>query len=269
MTRRNYLQELRFLFTYYPDTKPSAISYEMTVEYLIYLSKTLGCSRVKCKMAAQSISFFFKQVAQKPYKIPGVLYPAHRQKLPAVMSAEEVLSIILAIRNVKHRMIISLLYSTGMRLSEVAHLKIADIDSKAMRIKVVEGKGKKDRYVPLSVHLLQELRVYYIQYKPVVYLFNGSKNGVRYSPRSIQHILQTMLIKLGLEGKNYSIHTLRHSFATHLLDNGADLQAIQELMGHHHISQTVQYLHLSSKRLSNIVNPYDVLTTIDASKNKS
>ena len=90
-------------------------------------------------------------------------------------------------------------------------------------------------------------------------MFNSSKAGAKYSVRSIQHILQQVLIKLGLQSKNYSIHTLRHSFATHLLDNGADLQVIQQLMGHHHIAQTVQYLHLTDKRLGNIVNPYDVL----------
>lgn len=213
-------------------------------------------------MAAQSIAFFFKQVLHKPYQIPAVLYPAHSNKLPAVMSTAEVKLIIDAIKNPKHKIIISLLYSTGMRLSEAANLKTEHIDSKAMRIRVVDGKGKKDRFVPLSGRLLQELRVYYQQCKPVVYLFNSSKRGVKYSTRSIQHILQHTLIKLGLQSKNYSIHTLRHSFATHLIDNGADLQAIQELMGHHHISQTVQYLHLSEKRLANIVNPYDMLNTI-------
>ena len=258
-TQRNYLQELRFLFSYYPDTRPSAITPEMTLQYLFYLTKTLGCSRVKAKMAAQSIAFFFKQVLLKPYQIPRVLYPAHENKLPAVMSAAEVKLIIDSIKNPKHKIIISLLYSTGMRLSEAANLKIEHIDSKVMRIKVVEGKGKKDRFVPLSHHLLQELRIYYLQYKPILFLFNSTKRGVKYSARSIQHILHKTLIRLGLQSKNYSIHTLRHSFATHLIDNGADLQAIQELMGHHHISQTVQYLHLSEKRFSAIVNPYDVL----------
>lgn len=210
-------------------------------------------------MAAQSIAFFFRQVLYKPYQIPGVLYPAHSNKLPAVMSAGEVKQIITSIKNIKHKTIISLIYSTGMRLSEAAHLKMENIDSKTMKIKVVDGKGKKDRFVPLSAQLLQELRLYYLQYKPQVYLFNSSKAGAKYSVRSIQHILQQVLIKLGLQSKNYSIHTLRHSFATHLLDNGADLQVIQQLMGHHHIAQTVQYLHLTDKRFGNIVNPYDVL----------
>ena len=146
-----------------------------------------------------------------------------------------------------------------MRLSEIANLKIADIESKQLRIKVVSGKGKKDRYVQLSLSVLQQLRVYYQSYKPQVYLFNGYKNGARFSPRSIQHVLHSALIKSGLAGKGYSIHTLRHIFATHLLDNGADLQIIQELMGHSHLNQSVQYLHLSTKRLQQTTNPYDIL----------
>ena len=117
-------------------------------------------------------------------------------------------------------------------------------------------------YTHLDVYkrqVLQQLRVYYQSYKPQVYLFNGYKNGCRFSPRSIQHVLHTALIKSGLADKGYSIHTLRHSFATHLVDNGADLQIIQELMGHSHLNQTVQYLHLSTKRLQQTTNPYDIL----------
>ena len=148
---------------------------------------------------------------------------------------------------------------TGMRLNEIANLKIDEVDSKQMRIRITSGKGKKDRYVPLSVMILNELRLYYIQYRPEKFLFNGAGKGRKYAPRTIQHILQLALAKAGLQNKNYSIHTIRHSFATHLMDNGTDLQAIQQLMGHQHINQTLQYLHLSTNRLRKIVNPYDAL----------
>jgi site-specific recombinase XerD len=259
LTRKHYLQELRFLFTYYPDIRPSQISYEMTVNYLVYLVKTLGCSRVKCKMAAQSFAFFFKHVLNKPYSTPAILFPAHEHKLPAVMTQDEIRSVINAVKNIKHRMLLSLMYSTGMRLSEIANLKIDEVDSKQMRIRITSGKGKKDRYVPLSVMILNELRYYYIQYRPEKFLFNGAGKGRKYAPRTIQHILQFALAKAGLQNKNYSIHTIRHSFATHLIDNGTDLQAIQQLMGHQHINQTLQYLHLSTTRLKKIVNPYDAL----------
>lgn len=259
LTRKHYLQELRFLFNYYHDTRPSAISYEMTVNYLVYLAKTLGCSRVKCKMAAQSFSFFFQKVLGKPYQTPPVLFGAQQNKLPAVMTQEEMHKLLSTVANLKHRTLLSLMYSTGMRLSEIANLKIGEVDSKQMRIRITAGKGKKDRYVPLSPLLLNELRLYYIQYRPEKFLFNGAGKGRKYAPRTIQRIMELTLIKAGLKNKNYSIHTIRHSYATHLLDNGTDLQAIQQLMGHQHINQTVHYLHLSTKRLQKIVNPYDLL----------
>jgi integrase/recombinase XerD len=268
LTIRSYLSELRWLFCYYPDTRPSQITREMTIEYLMYLVKTQGCSRVKCKMAAQSFSFFFRQVLNKPYQIPGVLFPARSAKLPAVMHPDEVKTVINLVQNVKHRTLISLLYSTGMRLREMAALKIEDIDSRNMRIKVVSGKGKKDRYTLLSQQMLLELRAYYIQYKPVVYLFNGQGKSGRYSERNIQKVFENALIKAGLDNKAYSIHTIRHSFATHLLDNGADLLTIKTLMGHANVSQTMQYLHLSTEHTRDVVNPFDVLHASNASTSK-
>jgi len=212
-------------------------------------------------MAANSFAFFFKQVQNKLYKVPSILFAAHSNKLPAVMEVQEMYNVIAVLKNVKHKTLITVLYSTGMRVSEIANLKIIDIDSKLMRIKIVSGKGKKDRFVPLSPLVLIQLRAYYLLYRPVLFLFNGASRGKKYSPRSIQHTLQITLAKIGLENKNYTVHTIRHSFATHFVDNGADLQIIQELMGHHHLSQTTQYLHLSTKRLNQTVNPYDAMVS--------
>jgi site-specific recombinase XerD len=231
----------------------------MILEYLLYLSKTLGCSRVKCKMAAQSISFFLRHVAKRPYIIPTVIYPRATAKLPPVMSQEEIMMLISGVQNLKHRTILILLYSTGMRVSEIANCRIADIDSKNMRIKIVQGKGSKDRYTILSQTVLLELRAYYIIYKPKEYLFNGNSSRGRYSVRSIQHLMQKALTKVGLESKNYSIHTIRHSFATHLVDNGTDLHTVKELLGHNSLQTTMKYMHLSSTRIERIVNPYDAL----------
>src|SRR3954470_15845127 len=176
-TIRNYLSELRYLFIYYSEASPDDITEEMITRYLVYLAKTLGCSRVKCRMAAQSIAFFCRHVLKRPYVIPSVIYPRASATLPPVMSAEEMKALIDTVKNVKHRTIIMLLYSSGLRVSEIAHLKIADIDSKQMRIKVVQGKGSKDRYTLLSHQVLLELRAYYIIYKPKEYLFNGSGAG--------------------------------------------------------------------------------------------
>jgi integrase/recombinase XerD len=259
LTIRHYLAELRFFFVYYPDADPLDFTEPMITQYLLYLAKTLECSRVKCRMAAQSISFFMRHVAKRPYVIPTVIYPRPENKLPPVMLPEEIMAIIDGVGNLKHRTILMLLYSSGMRISEIANLKIADIDSKNMRIKIVQGKGSKDRYTIMSQQVLLELRAYWIIYKPKEYLFNGYKPGKRYSVRSIQHLMQKALIKVGLENKNFTIHTIRHSFATHLLDNGTDLYTIKELLGHSSLQTTMKYMHLTSKRTEGIFNPYDAL----------
>jgi site-specific recombinase XerD len=259
LTIRNYLSELRYLFVYYADVNPQDFTEDIVMQYLLYLSKTLGCSRVKCRMAAQSISFFFRHVLKQAYVIPTVIYPRAASKLPPVMSAAEIKSLIDSIKNIKHRTVVMLLYSTGMRLSEIASLKITDIDSKSMRIKVVQGKGAKDRYTILSQQVLEELRAYYIIYKPVMYLFNGSGKGRPISHRSIQHLVQKALAGAGLESKNYTVHTIRHSFATHLVDNGTDLHTVKELLGHSNLQTTLRYMHLTTSRIQGIINPYDAL----------
>ncbi|MEO6733844.1 MAG: tyrosine-type recombinase/integrase [Ferruginibacter sp.] len=184
------------------------------------------------------------------------------------MPVEDVIRVLNAIDNIKHKMIISLIYSTGLRLKEVVNVKIEHIDSKAMCIKVVEGKGKKDRFVALSDNILFALREYYLKYKPLVYLFNSREKSKPYSCRSVQQILEKILDKTGLQNKGYSIHTLRHSYATHLLENGAGLPAIKQLMGHHHLSQTMQYVHISTKHIGSVVNPYDVIAGDLTKKNK-
>jgi site-specific recombinase XerD len=185
------------------------------------------------------------------------------------MSPEQVKSVIDAITNVKHRTLVSLLYSTGMRLGEIASLKIADIDSKGMRIKVVSGKGKKDRFTLLSAGMLLELRAYWAQYRPEVYLFNGAGKGRKYGERTIQRIVELSIARAGLEGKHFSVHTFRHSFATHLLNNGTDLLTIKALLGHANIAQTMQYLHLSEKHIRDVINPYDILDDIITSNPKT
>lgn len=258
-TIRNYLSELRYLLVYYAEVSPFDLTEDMLMEYLLYLAKTLGCSRVKCRMAAQSISFFCRHVLKRPYVIPSVIYPRATSTLPAVMSPQEIKSLIDTVKNIKHRTIIMLLYSSGLRVSEISSLKITDIDSKSMRIKVVQGKGAKDRYTVLSQQVLLELRAYYLIYKPKEYLFNGSGIGRRISVRSIQHLVQKALIQLGLGSKNYSVHTIRHSFATHLVENGVDLNTVRELLGHSSLQTTMRYLHLTPQRMQGIVSPYDTL----------
>lgn len=217
-------------------------------------------------MAAQSISFFFRHVLKRPYAIPSVIYPRRASTLPPVMSPQEVKALIDTSKNIKHRAVVILLYSTGMRLSEVSALKITDIDSKNMRIKIVHGKGAKDRFTILSEQVLRELRTYYLSCRPKEYLFNGYKKGKPISPRMIQHIVQSALTRAGLGEKHYTVHTLRHSFATHLVDQGTDLHTVKELLGHSSLTTTMRYMHLTSRRVQGIVNPFDRLVQDDAHK---
>jgi integrase/recombinase XerD len=269
-TVRNYLRELRYFFVYYADVPIPQFCADHVMQYLLYLNKTLGCSRTKCYGAAQSISFFFRRVLQKPFVIPTLIYPRKSTKLPPVMSPEEIKALIDTIKNVKHRTVVMLLYSTGMRISEISNLKITDIDSKAMQIKVVQGKGSKDRYTLLSQQVLLELRAYYLIYRPKEYLFNGAKEGTPLSVRSIQHLVKVSLTRLGLQSKRYSVHTIRHSFATHLVEHGTDLHSVQELWGHSSLQTTSRYLHLSAKHRQSIAGPYDVLPgNQQAAKNTS
>ncbi len=269
LTVRNYLAELRYLFVYYAEVMPSEFTEEMLMEYLLYLVKTLGCSRAKCRMAAQSISFFSRHVLKRPYIIPSVIYPRAASKLPPVMSAEEIRSLIDTIKNIKHRAIVMLLYSSGMRVSEISKLKITDIDSKNMRIKVVQGKGAKDRFTILSMQVLLELRAYYIIYKPTEYLFNGYRKGKPMGVRMIQHLVKMALVRLGLDSKHYTVHTIRHSFATHLVDNGTDLHTVKELLGHSSLQTTMRYMHLTTKRIQGVINPYDALPEGKGKDNKT
>jgi site-specific recombinase XerD len=144
-------------------------------------------------------------------------------------------------------------------MNELRHIRLCDIDSKSFQVKVVGGKGKKDRFTLLPKHLVEPLRDCYRQHKPRVYLFEGQRPGMPMHERSIQHFVQKYITMIGLGGKDYSAHTLRHSFATHLLDAGADLHTIKELLGHSNLSTTMIYLHLQQSKRASLVSPLDAV----------
>lgn len=154
---------------------------------------------------------------------------------------------------------VSLFYGSGVRMNELRHIKLTDIDSNSYQLKVVAGKGGKDRFTILPRHLLEPLRCYYKISRPAVYLFEGQRKGAPMHERSIQHFVQTYINKIGLGGKDYSAHTLRHSFATHLLDSGTDIHTIKELLGHSNLATTMIYLHLQQTKRSAIVSPFDTV----------
>lgn len=257
-TIRNYTQEMRFLFSHYYDLLPSAISQQNITNYICFIIKEHGVGREKCHQVAQSCSFYFKHVYPTPFIIPAAFYPRKNHKLPQVFSVAQVQQLLAVITNQKHLMMVSLFYGTGLRMNELRSLKLTDIDSKSYQLKVVAGKGGKDRFTILPRHLLEPLRNYYKTSRPAVYLFEGQRKGLPMHERSIQHFVQTYITKIGLGDKDFSAHTLRHSFATHLLDNGTDIHTIKELLGHSNLATTMIYLHLQQTKRQAIVSPFDV-----------
>lgn len=184
--------------------------------------------------------------------------PNKEKTLPSVLSTQEVIDILKQTENIKHKAILMTIYSAGLRISESINLKFKDIDSDRMQIRVEQGKGKVDRYSLLSVRTLMILREYYKQYRPTVWLFEGVKKGEQYSTRSIQQVFQDAVHKAGIT-KDVSVHTLRHSFATHLLENGTDLRYIQSLLGHANSKTTEIYTHITTKGFDQIKSPMDTL----------
>jgi site-specific recombinase XerD len=255
----NYVREMRFIFEYYPDTKPSTITADQVEKYICYIKQVFNSGHDKCRMVASSVSFFFKQILKRPYDLPSKLYPKKKFQLPNVMGVDEVRQLLNTPCSLKQQAIIQLFYSSGVRLEECSRIKLTDIDSKNMRIKVVAGKGNKDRYTLLSAHVLTTLRAYFLQHRPLTYLFEANTKGKRVHCRTIQLQVELAMKQAGFKDKGFSAHTLRHSFATHLLDTGTDLHTIKELPGHSNISTTMIYLHLQTHRCSRIINPLDYL----------
>lgn len=192
-----------------------------------------------------SLKFGYEKVLNKKYNKIDFERPKNDKKLPKIIDIDFTLSKIAKIDNLKHKAIISLALSVGLRVSEVCNLKIKDIDSKRMIIFINQSKGRKDRIVPLSVNILNLLRKYYLKYLPKEYLFNGQKS-LQYSPSSCNKIVKKYL------GEEFHFHLLRHSSFTHLTDQGADIHAIQQLAGHTSSKTTEIYLHMSSKTLNKL-----------------
>lgn len=256
-----YVREIRYICAYYPELEPELWADRHIVEYMYYLKTVHQASYSKCKMVAQSVAFFFRQVLKRPYDVPSKLYPKREFKLPHYLTKEEVVKLIESCRSPKQKAIVEAFYASGLRLAELQMLKLTDVESKSNRIMVRNGKGRKDRYTLLSKRLVETLRHYYRsqQMKPKVYLFEGSNSGQPMHSRSLQHSVVMAYKYAGLSTKEHKVHALRHSFATHLLDAGIDIHTIKELLGHSDIKTTMVYLHLQTSKRNLLVSPLDVL----------
>jgi len=216
-----------------------------------------GKSESYINQMINSIKFYYEVVMEMPNRFYSIERPKKKQRLPKVISKEEVGELIQNTNNIKHKCIVSLLYSAGIRRGELLNLKFEDIDSKRMVININGGKGGKDRITLLSESVLNDLRVYYKEWKPEIYLFEG-KSGVKYSGASVVKIVQNAANKANIK-KKVTPHMLRHSFATHLLEEGTDLRYIQVLLGHNSTQTTEVYTQVATNNIKAIKSPIDSL----------
>ncbi len=231
------------------------ISKEKINAYICELIRERNISASQQNQRINAIKFYYEKVLGREKEYYELHRPHKEHRLPKVLSKNEVKGILSSCVNLKHKTILMLIYSAGLRRSELIDLKISDIDSERMVINIMGAKGKKDRISLLSKNMLSLLRSYYKAYRPKKYLFEGQAGG-KYSPTSIANILKKAAIKAGIR-KTVTPHMLRHSFATHLLEQGTDLRYIQELLGHSSSKTTEIYTHVSKKAIDQIKNPVD------------
>jgi len=205
-----------------------------------------------------ALKLYFREIRKSKIEVEGLQRPRREHKLPNVLSMDEVKAILQAPTNVKHRTMLSLIYACGLRRSELLNLKIEDVDSKRHMLIIRNAKGYKDRQVPISDKTIEMLREYYKMYRPKVWLFEGQKEGEKYSEQSLQSVLKQAVSKSNIR-KPVTLHWLRHSYATHLLESGTDLRFIQELLGHKSSKTTEIYTHVTEKSLQKIISPFDYL----------
>jgi integrase/recombinase XerD len=244
---------------YYPTLDIKAIDEPSIIKFLRFLVTERKVSTTYQNQSINAIKFYYEKVLGGQRKFYFIDRPNKEKTLPSVLSTEEIVAILKQTENIKHRAILMTIYSAGLRISEAINLKIRDIDSDRMQIRVEQGKGRVDRYTLLSEKTVLILREYFKQYRPTTWLFEGVKKGEQYSVRSIQSVFHTAVQKAGIN-KDVSVHTLRHSFATHLLENGTDLRYIQNLLGHANSKTTEVYTHITTKGFEQIKSPLDRLS---------
>lgn len=255
-TCRTYITMFERFLNAHKEIAIMHIQEQDIVDYLRFL-KTDGKSMSYMNQMLNSIKFYYETVMGMPNRFYQIDRPKKKKVLPKVLSEEEVADMIKCTDNVKHRCIVSLLYSAGLRRSELLNLEIKDIDSKRMVIYVRDAKQGKDRHTLLSERVLKDLRVYFKEYRPKKYLFE-SPDGGQYSHTSVTNVVKRAAEWAGIQ-KNVTPHMLRHSFATHLLEHGTDIRYIQELLGHNSTMTTEIYTHVAVNQIKDIQSPINFL----------
>lgn len=254
-TIKNYCGHLR-RFQSFIHKCLEAITEDDIKQYLLHLIEGQQTSHSFVDQAISAIKFYNEKVLKQKVELAKLKRPKKERKLPDVLAEDEILAIINAVKNIKHLVILVMVYSSGLRVGEVVRLRPEDIDIQRMMVHVRQGKGRKDRYSVLSQFSLELLKKYIDQIKPETWLFPGADPGCHLTERTVQKIFEHARERAGIT-KRVSVHNLRHSFATHLLEGGTDLRYIQELLGHANSKTTEIYTHVSKKGLERIQSPMD------------
>lgn len=259
-TIKTYTNEFIVYLNILGNVDVTSINKEKLRDYFVYCHVTLKLSENTIHSRLNAIKFYYEQVLKREKFTWEIPRPKKPLLLPKLLNEKELGKLFTAVNNKKHKAILFTAYSAGLRLSEVINIKIQDIDSKRMQIFISNAKGKKDRYVNLSPVLLDILRSYISKYnpKPKYYLFESEQTGSKYPARTLQQIFYNAKEKACIN-KSVGIHSLRHSFATHLLEKGTDIKYIKDILGHFDIKTTERYLHVTKTKLVNIISPLDEL----------
>lgn len=256
-TIRTYTVEFAQLLYTIKDFPVQNLNAEKLQSYFLYCHKILNLSENTIHSRMNAVKFYFEKVLHREKLFFDIPRPKKPQLLPKALNREEISKIIASTDNPKHQLILQLCYGMGLRVSEIVNIKIEHIDSITMTVLIERGKGKKDRLVNLPQSILQDLRWYYKSFLPKEFLFEGQYGG-KYSIRSAQSVFKIAMKKCGIT-KNVGIHSLRHSYATHLLEFGTDISLIQKLLGHSDIKTTLNYTHIANHTLAKVHSPLDYL----------
>lgn len=256
-TQKTYCAYFKDFLHEFKDSDIDRIEFTQINAYILYLIDEYAISNSEQNQRINAIKFYYEKVLGFKKTVYQIDRPRKESLLPDVLSKSEIKRLLKMSTNLKHKTIISLLYSCGLRRSEAIRLQVKDIDSERMMIKIRGAKGKKDRYVQLSEGMLKLLREYYVKYKPEKWIFEG-QNGGQYASESLSKVIKTAALKAGIS-KRVHPHMLRHSFATHQLEQGIDIRFIQEWLGHESLKTTQRYTHVSEKNFKNFKNPLDEL----------
>ena len=256
-TIKTYQNEFIQFLTALKNNPVDSCDAQKVRSYMLYCNEHLKLTENTLHSRLNALKFYFEQVLHREKVFVDIPRPKKHSQLPKTIHQEDIKKMFDKTTNLKHNTMLKLCYGMGLRLSEIINLKITDIDSKNMQVFIEKGKGKKDRYVNLPQSILEQLRAYYKGYRPKIYLFEG-QDGRQYSARSTQQVFKNALQKAGIN-KKVGIHSLRHSYATHLLEQGTDIRFIQELLGHKDLKTTLIYTDVTNNSIRNVVSPLDKL----------